>query len=161
MGSCRVNPHRVKIHRNYTTRELADRLGVHKNTVKNWQRHGLAPIDEQRPLLFQGGIVRSFLVSWNKRRKRPCPIGTLYCFRCREARRPAPFSVEYIPRTSGPGNLRAICGECGTVMHRRTQQAAIHAVLPGLLVQITEAQPRLSENEDPPSNCALKAEGVK
>ena len=38
MPSLRVTPHRLKIHRSYDTRELADLLGVHKNTVRQWQR---------------------------------------------------------------------------------------------------------------------------
>ena len=153
MSSRRVNPLRVKIHWNYTARELADRLGVHKNTVRNWQRHGLAPLDRQRPLIFQGADVRAFLVLWNKRRKKQCPPGTLYCFSCREPRRPAVSSIEFVQSAAGPGNLRASCSECGTTMHRRAKQSTIHAVLPGLLVQIREAPPRLNGSPSPSLNC--------
>lgn len=55
----RVNPNLVKIHRSYTARELADCLGVHKNTVRHWQRKGLTPIDARRPYLFKGAVVRA------------------------------------------------------------------------------------------------------
>lgn len=158
MAGRRINPYRVKILRNYTARKLADCLGVHKNTVRHWLRHGLSPVDDQRPFLFHGAAVRTFLVEWNKRRKRPCPIGMLYCFRCREPRTPAPTSVKYLRATAGAGNLRAPCSDCGTVMHRRVRQEQIHAVLPGVLVQITEASQRLSEKLDPPSHCDLRTE---
>ena len=150
--SRRINPQRVKIHRNYSARELADVLGVHKNTVGHWQRNGLAPIEKRRPYLFQGAIVRAFLLSRNRARKRPCPAGMLYCFKCRQPRRPVPNSIEYIPKPSGPGNLRAVCSACGTSMNRRARQAAITSVLPGLLVQITQALPRLNGSSSPSLN---------
>ena len=153
MTSRRVNPLQVKIHWNYTARELADRLGVHKNTVRNWQRNGLQPLDRLRPLIFQGAVVRAFLISWNNRRKRPCPTGTLYCFSCREPRRPAVSSVEFIQSPAGPGNIRASCSVCGTAMHRRAKHSEIHSVLPGLLVQMREAPPRLNGNPSPSLNC--------
>jgi len=160
MSGRRVNPNRIKIHRCYTANQLSIRLGVHKNTVRHWQRNGLAPIDRQRPYLFHGAMVRSFLTARNNARKRPCLAGTLYCFGCREPRRPARASVEYIQMRLGVGNLRATCSDCGTTMHRRTRQASIPAVLPGLLVQIREAQPRLNEMAHPSTNCALRTEGL-
>ena len=153
MSRRRANPSRVKIHTNYTARELADRLGVHKNTVRHWQRLGLAPIDAHRPYLFKGAKVRAFLLEQNSRRKRPCPIGTLYCFKCREPRSPVSSSLQYVEMRPGSGNLRGICVDCGTIMHRRVRQAAIHSVLPGLLVQITEASPRLGGSADPSLDC--------
>lgn len=153
MSGRRANPNRVKIHTNYTARELADRLGVHKNTVRHWQRKGLNPIDSRRPLLFKGAAVRTFLVEQNSRRKRPCPVGTLYCFRCREPRAPVPTSLQYVALRPGSGNLGGICADCGTVMHRRVRQSAIHTVLPGLFVQIREAPPRLNGSSSPSLNC--------
>lgn len=153
MSRRRANPNLVKIHRCYTARELADCLGVHKNTVRHWQRKGLNPIDGQRPSLFKGAAVRAFLAGQYAKRKRPCPAGTLYCFRCREPRAPVSTSVEYVQMCPGSGNLRGICVDCGTVMHRRAKQSAIHSVLPGLLVQIREAPPRLSGSPNPSLDC--------
>lgn len=153
MSRQKANPNRVKTHTSYTTRELADRLGVHKNTVRHWQRNGLTAIDSQRPYLFKGAVVRAFLTEQNSKRKRPCPVGTLFCFKCREPREPVPTSVQYVEMRPGAGNLRGVCTDCGTVMHRRVRQSAIHAVLPGLLVQIREALPRLSGSASPSLNC--------
>jgi hypothetical protein len=153
MSRRRANPNLVKLHRNYTAKELADRLGVHKNTVRHWQQNGLKPIDAQRPHLFKGAAVRAFLLSHYAKRKRPCPPGTLYCFRCREPRQPVSSSVEYVQMKPGSGNLGGICNECGTIMHRRVRQAAIQSVLPGLLVQIREAAPRLSGSPNPSLDC--------
>jgi hypothetical protein len=121
---------------------------------------GLAPIDDQRPHLFHGSTVRTFLVEWNKKRKRPCPTGTIYCFRCREPRQPIATAVEYLQIAGRPGNLRAPCGICGTIMHRRVRQEAVHTVLPGVLVQITEAQPRLNGSSSSSLNCGFQRQTI-
>jgi hypothetical protein len=156
MGARRINPNLAKIHHSYTARELADRLGVHKNTIRHWQRNGLSPVDDQRPYVFDGAVVRQFLKSRNQGQKRPCPAGTLYCFSCHEPRQPSPTSVEYVQTRVGAGSLRAQCSECGTTMRRRIRHAAVSAVLPGLLVQIRQESSRLDGSSSPSSNCDLE-----
>lgn len=153
MSARRVNPYVVKLHWSYSVPELAARLAIHKNTVRHWQRQGLAPIDACRPVLFQGAVVRAFLVARNASRKQPCSPGTLYCFRCREPRPPALGMVEYIVLTAVAGNLRAICATCETMMHRRARQASLFAIMPGLDVQVTQALPRLKGRPRPSLNC--------
>jgi hypothetical protein len=152
----RINPYLVKIHRSYTASELAARLGLHKNTIRQWQRDGLAPVDAGRPTLFQGAIVRAFLIGRNASRKRPCPPGTLYCLRCREPRRPALAMADYVELQPGTGNLRAICEACGTIMHRRVCAASVAAVMPLVDVQIREAPSRLVGCDLPSLNCDLE-----
>jgi len=153
MAPRRANPQRVKLHRIYSAAELATCCGVHKNTVRHWQAGGLEPVDKGRPVLFDGATVRAFLAKRNASRKRPCPPGTLYCFKCRESRPPAMGMVEMTCRNATSGNITAICEVCGTLMNRRTRLAAIGAIMPGLAVQIREAGPRLSERTDPSLNC--------
>jgi len=149
----RVNPHRVKLQRSYSVPELARCCDVHKNTVRHWQANGLEPIDKNRPTLFQGGAVRAFLTRRNANRKRPCQPGTLYCFRCREPRKPALGMVDYVPITPDSGNLRAFCERCEATMHRRTRKADIGKVMPGYAVQIAQGQLRLSGSDHPSLNC--------
>ena len=161
MGSHRINPNWVKIHWNYTAHELASRLGIHKNTVRHWQRGGLTPIDDQRPQLFRGSTVRAFLIERNRLRKRPCDPGMIYCFGCREPRKPVSTAVEYVRTTELAGNLRAPCCDCGTIMHRRVRQEMIHSVLPGLLVQITEVPPRLNGSSSPSPNCDFERQATE
>src|SRR5687768_17055751 len=115
----RVNPNRVKTHHSYSATELAVRLKVHKNTIRHWQKQGLHAVDSTRPLLFQGGSVRAFLIARNRAQKRPCPPGMLYCFRCREPRRPALGMADFLELRRETGNLRASCETCETIMHRR------------------------------------------
>lgn len=153
MPTHRANPRRVKLHRIYSAAELADCLGIHKNTVRHWQASGLEPVSKGRPTLFDGATVRAFLARRNASRKRPCPHGTLYCFRCRQPRTPAMGMVEVTRQNATTGNLSAICEACGTMMHRRTRLAAIVAIMPDLAVQIREAGPRMCERTAPSLNC--------
>jgi hypothetical protein len=139
MATQRINPNTVKLHRAYSIGELAERLAVHKNTVRHWQHDGLQPIDNNRPILFQGATIRAFLSKRNASRKRPCPPGTMYCFRCRTPRPPALGMVDYIPLNAVSGNLKAICAICDTIMHRRARHALLAAILPCCDVQIAQA----------------------
>lgn len=159
MPDRRVNPYRIKLHRSYAVHELAECCGVHKNTVRHWQRHGLSPIDASRPLLFQGKTAREFLLERNASRKRPCPPGSFYCFRCRGPRRPALAMVEYVPRTPESGNFRALCECCEAIMHRRVRRAEIDTVMPGLSVQTTQAPASLSGQVHPSLNCNFEKRG--
>ena len=153
MPARRANPQRVKLHRSYSVPELAKCLDVHKNTVRHWQCKGLEPIDASRPVLFQGAIVRAFLAKRSASRKRPCPSGTLYCFRCRIPRPPALAMLDYYPVTAASGNLSAICEVCGSMMHRRIRRADLPAKMPGLAVQFKQALSRISGSLSPSLNC--------
>lgn len=139
----RANPQRVKLHRSYSATELADCVGVHKNTVHHWQASGLVPVSIGRPTLFDGATIRAFLAKRKASRKRPCPPGTFYCFKCRQPMPPALGMVEFVAGKKATGNLTALCGACGTMMHRRARLAAIGTIMPNLDVQIREASPRL------------------
>jgi hypothetical protein len=156
MAARRVAARAVKLHRSYSVPELAACFGVHKNTVRHWQRDGLKPLDGGRPLLFQGAVVRAFLSARNASRKRPCPPGTLYCFRCREPRAPALGMADFVSINAKSGNVRAICETCETVMHRRASKGALASILPGCDVQYVEASPRLKGGSPPSLNCELE-----
>ena len=114
---------------------------MHKNTIRQWQRGGLKPIDASRPVLFHGGTVRAFLKERDVGRKRPCGLGRFYCFRYRKPRVRAPAGmVNYLALTTRARNLRALCGTCGALMHRRALLSTIAVVMPGMAVQIVQAR---------------------
>ena len=160
MPTKRANPNRVKLHRSYSVPELAACLDVHANTVRQWQRGGLTPIDKSRPVLFQGTVIRAFLSARNVSRKRPCLPGTLYCFRCREPRKPALGMVDFVPINRLSGNIRALCDTCETVMHRRARKAALAAIMPDCDVQFVEGPLRLKGCSSPSLNCDLERQAV-
>lgn len=153
MPTRRASPHGVKLHRSYSVSELVDCLAVHKNTVRKWQRDGLVPIDNSRPMLFHGADVKAFLGKRTVRRKCPCLPGTIYCFKCRKPSRPAEGMVEFMACNGTTGDLTALCETCGTVMHRRASIGAIAAIMPNLEVQIRQAAPRIIERPSPSLNC--------
>ena len=157
--SRRINPRRIKLHHSYTVEEASRALGVHKNTVRGWRAKDLKPIDNRKPILFAGKDLRAFLERINVGRKQPSPKGHFYCFRCRTSRRPAMGMVDYVPITAIAGNLKALCVECGTLMHRRARSADVGTVMPGITVQFPGAQPRLSETVSPSLNCDFEPEG--
>jgi len=61
MSKRHLNHLHVKVHRNYTVEEIANRFGIHKNTVRNWQKNGLATIDDRKPMLFYGQTLATYL----------------------------------------------------------------------------------------------------
>jgi hypothetical protein len=149
----RINPNLVKLHRTYDVPELARCCQVHKNTVLNWRKAGLVPIDGGKPILFHGSAVREFLRKRNDRCKQPCGPGKLYCLRCRAPREPALGLVDYVSITAKSGNIRAFCAICEAIMHRRVSRSGLAATMPGLDVQFSERSLRLVGSASPSLNC--------
>jgi len=146
----RLNPRLVKANRSYTVEEIARLFGLHRNTVRSWIKDGgLQAIDRARPLLVQGQVLRAFLESRRSAARHPCPPGTLYCFRCREPRRPALGMADFAPREQGAGDLSGLCEVCGAVMHRRASHSALGAILPGVEVRVVQAPPRIADCPHP------------
>ena len=121
----KVNPRLVKLHRTYTTEELAQCFGIHPNTVRNWRVSGLDPIDGQRPFLFRGSCVRDFLEKKRARVRCRCGPDELYCLRCRRPNRPASGMADYEPLTETVGDLQALCPDCEGFMHRRVTKGQL------------------------------------
>lgn len=153
MPARQVDPRKIKLHRPYTVDDAARALNVHPNTVRHWIEQGLPAFTSKRPTLILGRDLRVFLTERRKQAARPCQPGTVYCFKCREPRRPALGMIDFIAHSVSGGNLRALCEECGTVMHQRVARAAIAIKMPGIDVKIREAKPRLTGSAPSPLNC--------
>ncbi len=121
----RLNPRRAKTHRSYTIAEAAQLFEVHRNTVRNWTRAGLETVKTRGGVLILGDELRRFLISQSAKRRMICPPGSMLCLKCREPRRPPPELVEVLHRAPGNVNLRGICPDCGTLMHRRASLARL------------------------------------
>jgi len=155
------NPRLVKLHRSYTVEEAARLLGKHKNTVRAWIKQGLQSIDRRRPTLIHGLDLFRFLQARRTSGKRPCPPGHMYCLKCRSPKPPAAGMADYLPVTDSSGNLRALCPDCGTFMHRRAALAKLSQVGAGLDIAFPQAVSRIRESTVPSVNCDLntKAQG--
>jgi len=154
MSKRHPNHRHVKIHRNYSVEEIADLFRTHKNTVRNWQKNGLAAIDDRRPMLFYGQTLAAFLKAKKAKNKRPCKVGEIYCIRCRTPKKPAGDMAEYQPVTATVGNLVAICPDCELMMNRRISiskldqfRSQMDITLPQALQHIVESN-QLTVNSD-------------
>ncbi len=148
----------LKSNRTYDVYELSQLLEVHKNTIRDWRRNGLEPIDDGRPALFAGEAVKAFLQRREKSRKRPCPPGTFFCLRCRTPKPPALGMVDIAPFNELTGNAKGLCADCETVMHRSVRLEKIEQIFPKCALQIVEAYPRLTQHSAPSLNPYLKPE---
>lgn len=149
----RIDQRRIRLHQAYSVEEAARALGKHKHTIRNWIEAGLPTVDGTRPVLVHGHELRAFLEARRKVNRRPCPPGTIYCFKCRQPREPASGMVEFTPRNPTTGNLVALCETCGTVMHRSARLASLETIMPKISIQIREAGARLIERPLTPLNC--------
>ena len=129
---------------------------VHKNTVRDWLKSGLQPIDDRRPILILGRQLASFLHARRERRRQRCaPASSIASAAGRQGARP-PGTAEYLPITASSGNLRALCADCGTRMYRRVSFQKLAVVAGDLQVQLPQAQQRIVEGADPCLNCDLE-----
>jgi hypothetical protein len=149
----RLNPGRIKMHRSYSIEEAARTLGVHKNTVSNWLKNGLDPIDRQRPILIQGRILRAFLNERRKSQKSRCALGELYCLKCRAPKRPLDRKAVYIPLTSSGGNLQGRCPDCQAIICRRVSLARIDEFRGLLIITHKQVQSRINDRSIPCQDC--------
>lgn len=134
----KLNQQRVKTHRSYTVDEAARTLGVGKPTVRRWIKGGgLFALTDRKPWLIGGGDLKDF-VKASRAPRQECRPEECYCVKCRRPQRPALGMAEFVLMTSTGGNLRAICPECGTLMHKRINRAALTAI--SAVLEVTTAQ---------------------
>lgn len=112
------NPNKCKIHRSYSVEEVAILYEVHKRTVRNWIKKGLAVCDDKRPLLILGANLKQFLQQQRQVNKRNCKPSELYCFKCREPRTPDQNTIQFIQETSTKGRVISACSVCNSTMNK-------------------------------------------
>ena len=129
MGKRNLNHSLVKIHRNYEVVEIAQLYSLCRNTVRNWvKRDGLCTIDDKRPMLFHGLVLREFLKNRRTKNKHPCKPGEIYCVGCHAPKIPAGNMVDCLLITETLGNLEAMCPDCNSMIYRRVNMTRIEEV---------------------------------
>ncbi|MDB5438127.1 MAG: Helix-turn-helix domain protein [Caulobacteraceae bacterium] len=158
MAYHRVNPRLAKLHQPYTVEQVAALFRKHPHTVREWIKAGLPIVDKRRPIMIRGRDLRTFLEGRKASKRQPCPPGTIYCFSCREPRRPALEMADFEARDQGAGNLKALCEACGGPMYRRANPARLSEILPGIEVRIVRALPGIADPNAPSQNLDLRQE---
>lgn len=146
MGTRRPNYRLVKIHRSYTVDEVSRLFAVHRNTVREWIKRGLATSDNRRPLLILGRDLAAFLQMRRAKNKQTCKPGEIYCVRCRKPRVPAGGMADYQPVTERLGNLVGICSACNSMMYRRVSLTKLELVSGKLDIRIPKTLPHIDES---------------
>jgi hypothetical protein len=136
----------VKMHRSYTVEEVAKRLDVHRNTVRDWIKRGLPIIDHKRPTYIHGPDLIEFLQARRLKNKRKCQPGEIYCVRCRATQNPAGDMADYQPITTNLGSLIGICPSCNSIMYRRVNLAKLEEVRGNLEIRMPQALPHIDES---------------
>ena len=161
--SCRRNVNRIRLHRSYTMAELASVLGVHVRTVQTWRKEGMLPIDEyDRPMLFIGEVVRTFLKRRQQARKCKLQARECYCLRCNTSVLPVPESITVevtdrrVGKTARAVVVRGKCSTCGARVVRFTSTNSI--LNTPWWTNLREADKRLIGTSVPSLNTDLKQE---
>jgi hypothetical protein len=151
----RVPIHRIRHRHAYIIVEITELLGVHKNTVRQWVRDGLCPMDNTRPIIIHGSELKRFLLNRRSSKKSPCQPHEFYCLKCRAPRVPWSKVVDVTIRSPRLFNLHAICGVCETAMNKAAGQAKLLEMLKTLRVQ--QVEPRhIIETLQPSLKCYLQ-----
>jgi Helix-turn-helix domain len=153
MGKRRLNPRLVKVHRNYSVEQIARLFGLHKNTVRNWLKQGLAAIDDRRPTLLLGRELLRFLLDRRQKGKQACGPGRIFCIACRAPKVPAGKMAECLLKGPTTGNLCGICPDCERLIYRRINPSKIDAVRGDLEITVTHPPSRIEERIVPSVNC--------
>lgn len=121
----RYNAARIRTKQSYKIEEIADMLNVHKNTVRVWMKEGLHAIDDGKPYLIHGAVLKAFLAQRQKARKQPCQHGEIYCLKCRAPRRPWEGIVDVQLISQKIAQIMGICSVCNGKLNRRTSVAKL------------------------------------
>lgn len=109
---------RIRTSQTYTILEIADALDRNVETVRRWHRAGLPALDDQRPLLFDGTELKSWLQKRWARKKQTIDANTARCFKCGVQTQFEPGSRTVLNQNSVVCRVTGKCIVCGTKMNK-------------------------------------------
>lgn len=120
-----VSTRRIKKDRLYTYQGAGDLMGVTSDTVRKWGPRGLHVMTSTKPHYILGEALIAFVAEKQaKRASKPC-LEKMYCFTCRERRKPHGAMVDYIPINDTRGRLTGLCEDCEGLIHRFAGRASL------------------------------------
>ena len=109
---------RPKAHRVYSVQDVMKLCGISRNTVCNWVRSGLVPVDKQKPQLFRGAELARFHAA--RRQERPkLRSGEFKCLGCKAVVSPETTTVRFQTSSKGEMFASATCPDCGASLMKR------------------------------------------
>lgn len=121
------NPRLAKSILTYDVAEMAHMYGCHRNTVRNWLRMGLEPIDDRRPILVRGDVLNLFHLTRKQAAKRPCAPGEIYCPPCGTPKLPSDELVDAVRLNEKVWLITGLCPDCGRSISQRVGHARLVA----------------------------------
>jgi hypothetical protein len=114
----KYNTRRISSKMSYSVQEIAELCSLHKNAVLTWVRSGLKTIDQKKPYLINGAVLIEYINNKQKSRKHKCKPNELFCFKCRQPRKPKTDSVSITTRNIHRLKISAKCEVCETKMFK-------------------------------------------
>jgi excisionase family DNA binding protein len=134
----RPRHHRLKRNLVYTVAEVAEAVGMHRQTVTRWITQGGLPADRsRRPWLIRGDACKDWLRRRHDDTRTTLKAGEVYCLPCHRPVQPDGGFAEFRRRTERAGMLVGICPLCDRLVHRAVRERDLRRVAGSLEVTIT------------------------
>lgn len=112
------DPRKARSNRSYTLKQVAALYDVNVATVRGWTRNGLELLDDNRPYMVYGPVLRKFHEDRQAARKWPKALDTLPCFFCSGPRQVKKGTFEIIETNTVKIRLQGVCVQCGNTIGR-------------------------------------------
>ena len=109
----RVSTRKIKKHRLYTYEEAGGAVGVTSDTVRtSWRSNGLQVMTANSPHYILGAELIRYIEDKQAKKSVKMALDQMYCFKCKEPRKPLWAMVDYIPINGTRGRLTGLCEAC-------------------------------------------------
>lgn len=122
---------RIRTSQTYSILEIAEALDRNVATVRRWYLAGLPALDDQRPLLFDGAELKSWLQKRWARKKQPTDPNAARCFKCGVQTQFEPGSQTILNQSSTVCRVSGKCIVCGTKMNTFARISEFQRTGPG------------------------------
>lgn len=119
------NTRLIKQDYSYRYYEIASLFGIHPNVIPRWVQDGLLRIDDQKPYMIHGADLARYLDARQKKRKKPCKAGELFCCKCHSPRLVWEGAVDITIRNEKTLYISGVCIVCDSTINQIGSMAKI------------------------------------